>query len=307
MLIQLAEFLSQPLMMDAGSISRLTRIESMADIVKPNLPDVRMAAKDQASNASKGSGKVIAVLPVCGYIDAKDSWLLQALGGTALDSLIEGVNICLNEPRIGGIVFDFDTGGGSAYGVKVAADYIFSVRSEKPMVSVVRYTMCSAGYYLGAATSRIIAEPTSMTGSIGVVLAHYDESKALEQSGITPTIMRIPEFKAEGHPSEPLSDAAKANMQTRIEDLYNDFTSDVARYRGDDQKAVKESYGKGRAVSPKEALACGMVDRIGTFAEVIEQMASGTMSRSLAQSSRMEGDVDTAVLRNRMAMMEVGR
>lgn len=309
MLIQLSEFLSQPLMMEASYVTRLANLSSVGELaIEKNAgPDLRALAKDQASNASKSSGKIIAVLPVCGIIDARDSWILQVLGGTAIDSLMEAVDICLNEPRIGGVVFDFHTPGGSAYGVKVAADAIAKARSEKPMVSVVRYMMASAGYYLGSSTSRIIAEPGSYTGSIGVVLEHYDESKKLEQDGVKPTIMRIPEFKMEQHSAEPLTDAAKSNMAARIAEIYDDFTADVARYRGTDQKNVKANYGQGRVLSPKDALAAGMVDRIGTFAEVIEQMASGTMSRSLAQSSRMEGDVDTAVLRNRMAMMEVGR
>ncbi len=307
MLLQLAEFLSQPLMLDASYIERLRSVASMSDVAKPLLNDVRMVAKEQAAAASKSSGKVVAVIPVQGFIDAKDSWMLREFGGTGIDSLMDGLELCLNEPRVSGIVMDFDTPGGSAYGVKVAADYIFQARSEKPIVSCVRYLMASAGYYLGSATSRIIAEPTSMIGSIGVCMDHYDKSKMLDEMGIKATVMRIPEFKAEGHPAEPLSDAAKANMQTRISDLYNDFTNDVARYRGVTQKDVCANYGMGRVLSTKDALACGMIDKVDTFANVCSQMTGGTMARSLAQSGRMEGYVDTAVLANRMSMMEIGR
>jgi signal peptide peptidase SppA len=306
MLLQLAEFLSQPLMLESAYTAVLSNLaQSSTAVAKREMPDVMMLAKDQASAASKSSSNVTAVLPVYGIIDARDSWILQMMGGTSLESLMEGVDICLNEPRIGQILFDFDTPGGSSSGVKVAADQLFAARGVKPMVSMVRYCMASAGYYLGAATSRIIADPTSMTGSIGVGMEHYDRSKALEQAGVTPTIWRVPEFKMEGHPAEPLSDAAKAHMQARIDSLYDDFTKDVARYRGTDQKTVKETYGMGRALNAKDSLAAGMIDRIGTYAEVVQQMASGTMARSLAQGNRMEGEVDTAVLKNRMSMMGI--
>lgn len=302
MLFQLSEFLSQPLMLDASYIDRLHKATSMSENMKPVVNDVRMAAANQVSAASNSASKVVAVIPVQGFIDFRDSYFLRCIGGTALDSLMDGIDLCMNEPRISGIVMDFNTPGGSACGIKVAADYIANARSEKPIVSCVRYMMASAGYYLGAATSRIIAEPSSMIGSIGVCIDHYDESKMLEKEGITATVMRIPEFKAEGHPAEALSDAAKTNMRSRIEDLYNDFTGDVARYRGTTQKEVCENYGMGRTLSTKAALACGMIDKIGLLSDVIEQMSSGTMARSLAQSGRMEGVVDSAVLRNRMSM-----
>lgn len=300
MIPQLAELLSQPLMMDVDHVTRLCGIESMSEVAKSTRNDVEMSVKEQAS--AKSGSNIIAVLPVRGFIDAKSSEFLDWIGGTSLESLIGGIDLCLNEPRVSGIVFDYDTGGGSAYGVKVAADYIYENRNRKPMVSVVRYAMCSAGYYLGSAASRIIAEPTSITGSIGVVMAHYDETKLLDRIGIKTTVMRIPEYKQEGRSDEPLTDAAKTNMESRIADLYDDFTKDVGRYRGIDQAAVKENYGKGRCLSHKEALSCGMVDRVSTFHAVINDMASGTMKRSLAHSNRMEGDVDTAVLANKLQL-----
>lgn len=305
MLSQLAEFLSQPLMLESSYLARLSSISKMDEIAKINCPDPAMVARDQASAASKQPNKVTAVIPVQGFISPRDSWVVQMMGGTALDSLQQGIDICLNEPRIGGILFDFNTPGGSAFGVKGAADYIASVRDQKPMVSICRYMMCSAGYYLGAATSRIVAEPTSMIGSIGVVQDHFDESKALEKAGVTATVFRVPEYKGEGHPAEPLSDAAKANIQAKIEALYSDFVGDVADYRGITIDTVKNDYGKGRALSAKDALKSGMIDKIDSYANVCKMMASGTMARSLAQSGRMEGDIDTAVLMNQMSMLEI--
>jgi signal peptide peptidase SppA len=302
MLIQLADFLCQPLMMDVTYRSYLTKLATGGDLssIKPVQHDLKMAAERQASAASKSGARITAVLPVHGIIDARDSWMLQMFGGTALDSLMEAVDICMNEPRVGGIVFDFNTPGGSACGVKVAADMIAKCRADKPMVSCVRYQMASAGYYLGSATSRIIAEPGSTAGSIGVLIEHQEESKMLDKMGITTTILRVPEYKAEGISSEPLSEAAKTAMMGRISQIYDDFTADVARYRGVTQASVQASYGQGRVLSARDALAAGMVDKIGTFNEIIDQMSSGTMARSLAQTGRMTGEIDTAVLRNKM-------
>lgn len=305
MLINLAQFLSQPLLIDhsyatsLAGIARLGNIESLGEPVKN---DVRMAAERQAGAAKSSGSKITAVLPVYGMIDQRDSWVLEFLGGTSVQSLMEAVDICLNEPRITGVVFDCSSPGGSSFGVKECSDYIAKARSQVPMVSLSNCLMASACYYIGSATSRIYASPSSLTGSVGVYIEHYEESKALEQQGIKTTVIRIPEGKAEGHPAEQLSDAAMQQMMARCEEIYNQFTGDVGRYRGISQQMVKDSYGMGRCLSASDALACGMVDKIATFTEVIDQMQSGTIARSLAQSGRMEGAVDAAVMRNRLAM-----
>lgn len=302
MLIQLAEFLSQPLMLDQSYMARLHSMvrSGEASHIEPIRNEVRLAAENQAKSAKGQSSRITAVLPICGVIDQRDSWMLQMFGGTALDSLLEALSICMNEDRIGGVIFDFASPGGSSFGVKEVADCIASCRKEKPIVSVSNSIMASAAYYLGSAASRVYATPSSVSGSIGVYLEHEDHTKANEQDGITKTIIRVPEFKAEGHPDEPLTDAARSQMEARCVEIYDMFTSDVARYRGTDQATVKAEYGMGRTLSSANALACGMIDRVATFSEVCDQMRSGTIARSLAQSGKLEGCVDTAMLRNRL-------
>lgn len=302
MLIQLAEFMSQPMLLDHSFAMRLHSMirSGEASQIEPVRNDIRLAAETLAKSAKGQAARITAVLPISGMIDQRDSWMLRMFGGTALDSLMEAVDICMNEDRIGGIVFDVSSPGGSAYGVKEAADSIFAARSMKPIVSVSNSIMASAAAYIGLSASRVYATPSSVTGSIGVAWIHEDESKMLENAGIKTTVCRIPEYKMEGHPSEPLTEQAKSHMDERCADLYEMFTSDLAKYRKVDQSTVKESYGKGRVLSAKDAAACGMVDKVATFSEVCDGMRSGSIARSLAQTNRMEGCIDSSVLKNRM-------
>lgn len=308
MLIHLAEFLSQPLLLDHAyaaslwSMAKQGRLESLGE---PKKNDVRMAAERQATAAKSSGSKITAVLPILGVIDQRESWMMRYFGGTSIESLMEGLSICLNEPRITGIALDCDSPGGSAFGVKEGADEIAKARSQMPMVSVANCFMASGCYYLGSATSRIYASPSSQVGSVGVYMTHYDQSKALTDAGIVSTVVRIPEGKAEGHPDEPLSESARQQMEIRCAGIYDQFTGDVARYRGVTQTTVKESYGMGRCLSASDALAAGMVDKVATFAEVLDQMQSGTIARSLAQSGRMEGAVDAAMLRDRLRVVSL--
>ncbi len=305
MLSQLADFLSTPVLMDDGYANMLAHILKTGKLPFNTTPiknDVKLAAEKQATAGRSSSSKITVVLPICGMIDERDSWVMEYMGGTSLESIRAALDLCANEPRVSGVVFDVYSGGGSAYGVKEAADYIYSMRSRLNMVAVSHSVMASAAYYLGSSAHRIYATPTSVTGSIGVAWVHSDYSQAEKEMGITTTIFRIPETKMEGHPAEPLTDAAKQAMMTRCGQLYDMFTGDVAKYRGCTQQDVKDNYGKGRVLSADDALKCGMIDRIATFEDVLQQMSSGTIGRSLAQSNRMEGSVDTTVLQNRMAM-----
>lgn len=305
MLSQLADFLSTPVLMDDSYAQMLAHVLKTGKLPVNSSPiknDVKMAAEKQASAGRSAAGKITVVLPICGMIDERDSWVMEFMGGTSLQSIREALDVCANEPRVSGVVFDIYSGGGSAYGVKEAADYIYSMRSRLNMVSVSHSVMASAAYYLGSAAHRIYATPSSVTGSIGVAWVHSDYSKAEADAGITTTIFRIPETKMEGHPAEPLTDEAKQVMMKRCEQLYGMFTGDVAKYRGCTQQEVMDNYGKGRVLCADDAVKCGMIDRVLTFEDVVQQMASGTIARSLAQSNRMEGAVDTTVLQNRLAM-----
>lgn len=305
MLSQLADFLSTPVLMDDSYAQMLAHVLKTGKLPFNSSPiknDVKMAAEKQASAGRSAAGKITVVLPICGMIDERDSWVMEFMGGTSLQSIREALDVCANEPRVSGVVFDIYSGGGSAYGVKEAADYIYSMRSRLNMVSVSHSVMASAAYYLGSGAHRIYATPSSVTGSIGVAWVHSDYSKMDAEAGITTTIFRIPETKMEGHPAEPLTDEAKQVMMKRCEQLYGMFTGDVAKYRGCTQQEVMDNYGKGRVLCADDAVKCGMIDRVSTFEDVVQQMASGTIARSLAQSNRMEGAIDTTVLQNRMAL-----
>ena len=305
---RIAEFLSQPLLLDESHARWLTSMFKARGSISSDLGvnDVRLIAEKQASNAKAQSSRVTAVLPISGMIDQRDSMMMQIFGGTSVESLIQGVDICLNEPLIGGIIFNIYSPGGSAYGVKDAADYIYTARSEIAMVSISNSIMASAAYYLGSAASRVYASPSSVTGSIGVYLEHYDQSKALQEQGVTATIVRIPEYKAEGHPDEPLSTEGLAQMKHRCAAIYEQFSGDVAKYRGVSRGTVDEEYGMGRTLNASQAYSCGMVDKVATLSEVSAGMRTGSIMRSLAQSSKMGLAVDSVMARNRMNAITSG-
>lgn len=166
----------------------------------------------------------------------------------------------LNDAAVRGIVLDISSPGGDAAGNFELAERIAEIAAEKPMVaSVGRYAM-SGGYSLAAAAGNIVAKPSSLVGSVGVVTMHVDYSGALDKAGIVVTFLYRGENKVDANPYQPLSDAAKAEMEGRINRIYTNFVSSVASNRGMSEEAVRGT--EARIYEGDAAVAIGFVDEV---------------------------------------------
>jgi capsid assembly protease len=123
----------------------------------------------------------------------------------------------------------------------------------------------SAAYWICSAADEIVVTPSGSVGSIGVIAAHEDISKALDKEGIKVTLMGAGKYKTEANPFEPLSDAAKQELQGRLNEFYGMFTKAVGRNRGVGAYAVQNGFGEGRMVSAQQAVKEGMADRVATL------------------------------------------
>ena len=151
--------------------------------------------------------------------------------------------------------------------------------------------MASAGLWLGLAAGEVSITPSGWIGSHGVYMAHTDLSKQNEELGQKVTYVSAGPFKTEWNSEEPLGDEAKAYYQGMVDEIYESFTKDLARFRGTTTADVKANYGQGRMMRAQAAKKCGMVDRIETFDECIARLAGvkkGKASvRAKAQRERL--------------------
>lgn len=236
-----------------------------------------VGAQARAAGKPASSAKGIAVLPVYGVIGPKASAFERASsgGGTGIDALTQAFRAALASADIGTIVFDFDSPGGSVFGVAELADEIYAARGQKKIVAQVAPLAASAAYWLACSCSEIVMTQSGQAGSIGVFTAHTDMSAALATEGLKVTLVSAGKFKTEGDPSQPLSDEAKAAIQNRVDQYYSAFVAGVARGRAVTQANVRTGFGEGRVVSAADALAMNMADRIATLDQTIEQLLGG--------------------------------
>ena len=201
-----------------------------------------------------------------------------------------------------------NSGGGSVAGVEDAESFIAQVAQHKPTSAYSEFS-ASAAYWLTSAAGHITTSPTGVNGSLGVIRVVTEYSKAFEKDGITKTVMRAGRYKALGNPFEPLSEDGKAEIQSKLDDLYQIFIDVVARNRGTTAIIADQVMGQGREFLGKRGLEAGLVDSIGDFesglayARANRKLATkkttnfaGTATASVAQASVVADNAATTNL-----------
>ena len=201
-----------------------------------------------------------------------------------------------------------NSGGGSVAGVEDAESFIAQVAQHKPMSAYSEFS-ASAAYWLTSTAGHITTSPTGVNGSLGVIRVVTEYSKAFEKEGVTKTVMRAGRYKALGNPFEPLSEDGKAEIQSKLDDLYQIFIDVVARNRGTTAIIADQVMGQGREFLGKRGLEAGLVDSIGDFesglayARANRRLATkkttnfaGTATASVAQASVVADNAATTNL-----------
>lgn len=253
------------------------------------------APRPERRGAAKGRN--VQVIPIVGTVSNR----MHSMGMGAMETG-QRIARAANDHRVDAIVLDVDSPGGTVGGVPELAQRIYEARQKKPIVAVANGLMASAAYWIGAAASEVVASPSSEVGSIGVFLVHEDWSKWLESEGVVVTEISAGRYKTEAAPWRPLDEAAADFLHGRVATVYNWFTSDVARFRGDSAQSVRRGYGEGRVLGSKAAKAAGLVDRVATLDDVVEELASGAVPgrRAAAPETRARVlDFEVAAIRRR--------
>lgn len=184
--------------------------------------------------------------------------LFGALGYADInDALVEA----MVNPDVKSILLNVDSGGGSVNGIGELSKTIGKFNAVKPIAMHAERVAASAGYWLGINASPITLGETAVMGSIGTLTVHTETSKALADMGVTKTIVRSGDFKAISNGIEPLSDLARAEIQSQIDDLTQLFEAAVAPARNFDAKQMAAA-GQGREFLGKRAVAVGLADKV---------------------------------------------
>ncbi len=249
--------------------------------------EARIAPQTAAAVARREGS--IAVIPLRGVIAPRVNLAQNSStgGGTNAEAFIGAVNAAGRDESVKAIIVDADTPGGNVLNVDEAAAALFAIRGSKPVVVQVTGSLASAGYWIASGADEIVASPSSQLGAIGVRTAYDNIVGALEKQGVSREVIAAGRYKGEGVLG-PLSDEARAHIQSRVDEYYGMFVDRVAQGRGVTADAVRNGFGEGRVVSAATAVKLGMADRVATMAETIERFALPAPSSTSGSRARRE-------------------
>ena len=233
----------------------------------------------------RGAGSV-AVIPVRGFLTQRPTLFSMIFGGTSFEGVADEVAAGMRDSSVSAVVLTVDSPGGSVHGAAEAAAKIRAARGPKPLFAVADSLAASAAYWLTAQADEVIGTPSSIVGSIGVILPHQDVSGALEQAGIKVSLIRSGPNKDRSHPAEPLDEEARAELQGKVDHFARMFEADVAKGRRVSVEKVRSEFGEGLTFTADAAQKAGLVDRVATLEEVVRQAANGRRPESMGPAPR---------------------
>ncbi|MDR0633402.1 MAG: signal peptide peptidase SppA [Azoarcus sp.] len=197
----------------------------------------------------------------------------QPPGDTGGDSLARLIREARNDDRVKAVVMRLDSPGGSAWASEVVrAELELTRQAGKPVVASMSSVAASGGYWIAAGADEIFAEPTTITGSIGVFGMFPEFAEPMKRLGLTVDGVATGPFATALDPRLPLSPHIGAALQRSTEHTYRRFLDLVAQARKMKPEEV-DRIARGRVWSGAEAARIGLVDHLGGIGAAIEAAA----------------------------------
>ena len=173
------------------------------------------------------------------------------------------------DPSIRAVVVRIQSPGGVVGPTQEIHDAIYRLRSEgKPVVASMGSVAASGGYYLAAAATRIVANPGTLTGSIGVILQLAEIEGLLRKVGVRYEIIKSGRFKDAGSFARAMTPEERAVLQAVLDDMHDQFVTAVAEGRRLPKERAR-ALADGRVYSGRMAKEAGLVDALGGLDEAI--------------------------------------
>jgi len=175
-------------------------------------------------------------------------------------------------PWVKAIVVRIDSPGGAVAPTQEIFEEIQRSKKKKPFIASMGGMATSGGYYIAAACDQIVANPGTLTGSIGVIMQLTNVEELMRKVGVKGVNVKSGANKDIGSPFLPLSPEGRDILQSLVDNVHSQFVAAVAKGRSMEEARVRK-LADGRVYSGAQAKDLGLIDRFGTLDDAIEQAA----------------------------------
>lgn len=224
------------------------------------------AVTEKVESTAPGAKKKLVILPIHGVI----------VGGqgtrSVTGSVLEMLDRAMEDDAVAAVLLDIDTPGGAVTDADLIHRKVTALRAKGRKVMVLMGDLCaSGGYYVAVAAEEIWAHPTTITGSIGVIIPNLNVSDLMARYGVADLSVASGENKAVLSPTRPQTPAQRALIQGVVDELYERFLGLVVAGRGLTDAEVRP-LADGRIFTANTAKAARLIDAIGYEDEALKHL-----------------------------------
>jgi protease-4 len=214
----------------------------------------------------------IAIIDVEGMIlNSRSSSLLGGSGENPVSLFRERLDAAAGDPHVKAVVLRINSPGGAVTASDIMYQELNHFRADtgKPVVACMMDVAASGAFYLAMACDRVYAHPSTVTGSIGVIMSLYNASGLFSKLGVSSDPIKSGPNKDIGNPGRPMTPEERAILQGMVNSFYDQFVHVVADGRHLPEKEVR-ALADGRVYTGLDARKAGLVDEIGYLEDAVQ-------------------------------------
>jgi len=195
------------------------------------------------------------------------------IAGMILDGrdVIDWIRELRDDESVKGVLLRVNSGGGAVAPSQEMYAAVAKLRAVKPVIAYFETVAASGAYYASAPADAIMTNPSAITGSIGVLMELPSWKGLMDKLGIDDRTLTSGPFKDAGSPARPMTPQEREYLQGIVDDLHEQFVSDVAAGREMDPETVR-TLADGKAMTGRRALDLGLVDYIGDYEDAMDML-----------------------------------
>jgi protease-4 len=222
--------------------------------------------------AHSGSTAKIARIDLDGIIEmGRSEEFSLAAEGSRFESIQSSLKRAVKDPTVKAIVLRIHSPGGDVTASDVLHRAVKQAAAAKPVIAMLDGMAASGGYYVACGATAIVCSPTTLTGSIGVIMEHFSYHGLFEKIGLGSEAITSGTYKDILNGARPMREDERQMLKTLVGEMYERFLSVVADGRKLKADALRNTVADGRILSGNQALQAKLVDKLGFIEDAYEE------------------------------------